>query len=61
MIIIFRFILHFHQHQLISVSVNGVEEILVEERDPEEVTNITGFADGKIQSVRICPENASCC
>jgi methylthioribose-1-phosphate isomerase len=36
---------------------NGVKEIIIEERDPEEVINITGFADGKIQSVRICPEN----
>lgn len=36
---------------------DGVKEIEVEKRDPEEVTNITGFADGKIQSVRICPEN----
>jgi methylthioribose-1-phosphate isomerase len=36
---------------------NGLEEIHVEERNPEEVTNITGFADGKIQSVRICPED----
>jgi methylthioribose-1-phosphate isomerase len=36
---------------------NGLEEIPVEERDPEEVTNITGFAEGKIQSVRICPED----
>ncbi len=37
---------------------NGLEEIPVEERDPEEVTHITGLADGKIQSVRICPEDA---
>jgi len=37
---------------------NGLEEIPVEERDPEEVTNITGFAHGQIQSVRICPEDA---
>ena len=37
---------------------NGLKEIEVEERDPEEVTNISGFADGKIQSVRICPEDA---
>jgi methylthioribose-1-phosphate isomerase len=37
---------------------NGLKEIIVEERDPEEVTNITGFAEGKIQSVRICPEDA---
>ena len=37
---------------------NGIEEITVEERDPEEVINITGFSDGKIHSVRICPENS---
>ena len=30
---------------------DGVKEIIIEERDPEEVTNITGFADGKIRSV----------
>jgi len=36
---------------------DGVKEIIVEERDPEEVTNVTGFADGKIQTVRICPED----
>jgi methylthioribose-1-phosphate isomerase len=35
---------------------NGQEEIVIEERDPEEVISISGFADGKIQSVRICPE-----
>jgi methylthioribose-1-phosphate isomerase len=37
---------------------DGLKEIIIEERNPEEVTNITGFADGKIQSVRICPEDA---
>jgi methylthioribose-1-phosphate isomerase len=36
---------------------DGIKEILVEERDPEEVTHITGFADGGIHSVRICPED----
>ena len=36
---------------------DGLKEIEIEKRDPEEVTNITGFTDGKIQSVRICPEN----
>jgi len=36
---------------------DGLKEIEIEKRDPEEVTNITGYADGKIQSVRICPEN----
>ncbi len=38
---------------------DGLKEIVIEERDPEEVTNVTGFADGKIQSVRICPENTT--
>ena len=36
---------------------DGLKEIEIEKRDPEEVTNTTGFTDGKIQSVRICPEN----
>jgi methylthioribose-1-phosphate isomerase len=36
---------------------DGLKEIVVEERDPEEVTNISGLAEGKIQSVRICPED----
>jgi methylthioribose-1-phosphate isomerase len=36
---------------------DGVNEIIVEERDPEEVTNISGMADGEVQSVRICPED----
>jgi methylthioribose-1-phosphate isomerase len=35
---------------------DGVKEIQIEERNPDEVTNITGIADGKIQTVRICPE-----
>ena len=38
---------------------DGLKEIVVEERDPEEVTNITGFSEGKIQSVRICPEDTT--
>ena len=36
---------------------DGLREISIEQRDPEEVTNISGLADGRIQSVRICPEN----
>jgi methylthioribose-1-phosphate isomerase len=36
---------------------NGVKEIVVEERDQDEVTHITGFADGGIHTVRICPED----
>ena len=37
---------------------NGLEEIPVEVRDPEEVTTITGLSEGIIKSVRICPEDA---
>lgn len=36
---------------------DGLRDIIIEERDPKEVTNISGLADGKLQSVRICPEN----
>jgi methylthioribose-1-phosphate isomerase len=36
---------------------NGLNEIIIEERDPDEVTNVTGIAEGKIKSVRICPED----
>lgn len=38
---------------------DGLKEIVVEERDPEEVTSISGLAEGKIQSVRICPEDTT--
>ena len=38
---------------------NGPGEIIIEERDPEEVTNISGLNDGKIKSVRICPEETA--
>jgi methylthioribose-1-phosphate isomerase len=36
---------------------DGVKEITIEQRNPDEVTNVTGFADGKIMSVRICPDD----
>jgi methylthioribose-1-phosphate isomerase len=36
---------------------NGLNEITIEERDPDEVTSVSGFANGKIMSVRICPED----
>jgi methylthioribose-1-phosphate isomerase len=36
---------------------DGEKEILIEERDPDEVTNVSGFAEGKIMSVRICPDD----
>jgi len=39
---------------------NGLEEIPVEERDPEEIRLIEGLAGEKIEQLRICPENAGC-
>jgi methylthioribose-1-phosphate isomerase len=36
-----------------------MKDIIIEERNPEEVTTITGFAEGKLQSVRICPEDTA--
>ncbi len=36
---------------------DGLSEIEVEERDPEEISLVSGFAEDKIMSVRICPEN----
>ena len=35
---------------------DGLKEIEIEERTPEEVTNISGLDGGEIRSVRICPE-----
>jgi len=37
---------------------NGLTEIPVEERNPEEVTHVEGLTGGKIEHVRICPDNA---
>lgn len=37
---------------------DGVSEIVVEERDPAEVTEISGWADGKQGTVRICPQGS---
>jgi methylthioribose-1-phosphate isomerase len=37
---------------------NGVKEIPVEERDPEEVKTVSGISGGRMTSVRICPENS---
>jgi methylthioribose-1-phosphate isomerase len=37
---------------------NGLEEIPIEERDPEEVTTVTGLAEGRIETIRICPGGA---
>jgi len=36
---------------------DALAEIPVEERDPEEVTTVTGISAGKIETVRICPED----
>ncbi|HNR42420.1 MAG TPA: S-methyl-5-thioribose-1-phosphate isomerase [Bacteroidales bacterium] len=38
---------------------DGIGEIEIEERDPEEVTSISGFSEGTIKSVTICPENTA--
>jgi methylthioribose-1-phosphate isomerase len=35
--------------------LDGITEIPVEMRDEEEVLSVTGFSDGEIRSVRICP------
>lgn len=35
---------------------DGLTEIQVEERDPEEIRSVAGIAGNKITSVRICPE-----
>jgi methylthioribose-1-phosphate isomerase len=37
---------------------DGQKEIIIEERDQEEVTSVSGYADGEIKSVRICPDDA---
>jgi methylthioribose-1-phosphate isomerase len=36
---------------------DGLKEVAIEERDSDEVTYVSGLADGRIQSVLICPEN----
>ncbi|MFO7621446.1 MAG: S-methyl-5-thioribose-1-phosphate isomerase [Bacteroidales bacterium] len=38
---------------------DGRAEIIIEEREEEEVTTVSGLAGGTIQTVRICPENAA--
>ena len=37
---------------------DGLTEIVIEERDPEEVTRIEGLLHGRIEQVRLCPEGA---
>jgi methylthioribose-1-phosphate isomerase len=36
---------------------DGVNEITVEQRNPEEVTHMSGISEGLIRNVRICPED----
>jgi methylthioribose-1-phosphate isomerase len=38
---------------------SGIDDIPVEERDPAEITRVSGFYKGNIASVRISPENAT--
>ncbi|OFY60183.1 MAG: S-methyl-5-thioribose-1-phosphate isomerase [Bacteroidetes bacterium RBG_19FT_COMBO_42_10] len=38
---------------------DGLTGIPVEERDPAEVTTVSGLNEGKIKTVRICPENTA--
>ena len=38
---------------------NGIKEISVEERDPEEVRTVSGMSGSRMTSVRICPENSA--
>jgi methylthioribose-1-phosphate isomerase len=36
---------------------DGMKEIIIEERNPDEVINVTGYDNGEIRTVRICPED----
>ena len=37
---------------------DGIRDIPVEERDPEEIMEVEGLSEGRLRSVRICPEDA---
>jgi methylthioribose-1-phosphate isomerase len=37
---------------------DGLTQIPIEERDPDEVRYVAGLKDGKTTSVRICPEGS---
>jgi methylthioribose-1-phosphate isomerase len=41
----------------IDFSLSDGADIVIEVRDEEEIRSVVGFAEGKIQSVRICPED----
>jgi methylthioribose-1-phosphate isomerase len=38
---------------------DGLSEIEIEERDPEEICRVSGYAEEKFMSVRICPEKTN--
>jgi methylthioribose-1-phosphate isomerase len=38
---------------------DGIQEIPIEERDPEEVTHLSGLSGNDIVTIRICPENTT--
>jgi len=38
--------------------IDGRKEIIIEERDQEEVKSLKGFTEGSVKSVRICPDDA---
>jgi methylthioribose-1-phosphate isomerase len=37
---------------------DGLSEIQIEERDPDEISMVAGYEGNKITAVRICPENS---
>jgi methylthioribose-1-phosphate isomerase len=37
---------------------DGLKEIIIEERDQDEVTSVSGYSEGEIISVRICPDDS---
>ena len=37
---------------------NGLTDIPIEERDPEEVRTVTGLVGSRIETIRICPETS---
>lgn len=39
---------------------DGIKDIPVEERDPEEVSHVEGFNGEKIEQVQVCPDNSGC-
>lgn len=39
--------------------IDGKMEIAIEERDPEEVRSVSGYSDGSVRKVRICPDDAA--